>query len=401
MLFLFRSLALCLALASGIGLVLFLFGGLDKHLGSGLPDQLIWTGDDLTVIGGLQVPGESGETRISIAADQKNLFAFATPEKPFNAAEFTSVSVDINSATPAIKLAVFWRRVGASYAFTQSFEQNDSGESHIRLATAKNWRGQISDFGIVATGSPGQSFALQRLVLKPLSLPAMLSGSLKPIQTGFSFIEHWSLRSINFLVASGKGLAAPVLVVASALAGGIFVLMFCFLFRRRPERRGLAITASILFVLGWLVLDAKWQWVLMDNLRQARADFAGKSWQEKQQSGFDHILYKHAVKLKNEVLAEQTQRIFILHRADNSAARLRLQYHLLPHNIYNFDSQPAIEALQKGDYIVTVGKLPDLHYDAEQKNIRFADGSGIAASLVYSSDVVKAYKVGNTVAKGV
>ncbi|MEQ8803846.1 MAG: hypothetical protein RLP45_17565, partial [Haliea sp.] len=59
------------------------------------------------------------------------------------------------------------------------------------------------------------------------------------------------------------------------------------------------------------------------------------------------------------------QRLFLLHDSrGHKYQRLRLQFHLLPLNIYNYGSTLLpVGEMRPGDYVLQFGALEGLHYD--------------------------------------
>ena len=62
--------------------------------------------------------------------------------------------------------------------------------------------------------------------------------------------------------------------------------------------------------------------------------------------------------------------------------RIRLQYHLLPHNIYNYGSVPKKRFVGKGDYILVLGANPDLRFEPHSGKLRWQKNFSVSVEKV-------------------
>ena len=67
-------------------------------------------------------------------------------------------------------------------------------------------------------------------------------------------------------------------------------------------------------------------------------------------------------------------------------------YHLLPHNIFNYDALPRREALRAGDYLLIIDQLPALSFDAAAGVLRWGTDQSVAVRKVYASPVGQLYQ---------
>ena len=108
----------------------------------------------------------------------------------------------------------------------------------------------------------------------------------------------------------------------------------------------------------------------------------------------DSRLRQSAIDLKRDVLPPSPQRIFIVHDSEgHNITRLRLQYHLLPHNIYNFGKKPKPRFAREGDYIILLGAVPGVTYRPSEAALRIDDGNSIPAQVVQRSSVASVFRV--------
>ena len=73
--------------------------------------------------------------------------------------------------------------------------------------------------------------------------------------------------------------------------------------------------------------------------------------------------------------------------------RLRLQYHLLPHNVYNFGQYPPAGAAVAGDFILVLGAIPGLSFDEREQVLRWPDERPLPAVALDRSRSGVLYRV--------
>ncbi|MEZ5583166.1 MAG: hypothetical protein R3F37_10750 [Candidatus Competibacteraceae bacterium] len=143
----------------------------------------------------------------------------------------------------------------------------------------------------------------------------------------------------------------PVVPAVALWVGLCIVIYFGVLVIRRLPVTIVPFAAFIL--TGWLVLDARWQWSLWNQLESTEAQFSGKDWQEKRLAGEDGGLFQFILEIKSLLPAEPA-RIFIISADPFEGTRYlrsRARYHLLPHNVFPLLSSLPTHA-QPGDYLL-------------------------------------------------
>ncbi len=142
------------------------------------------------------------------------------------------------------------------------------------------------------------------------------------------------------------------------------------------SRASLVVSGLLAVLLPWVALDLLWQVKLSNQLEETRLVFGGKSRQDKHLADIDGELYAYARHLRDEVLPQPGPRLFVLNDAGwRGYRRLKLQYYLLPHNIYNFGRYPRPDALRPGDYLLVLDDVPGLDFDRRRSRLRWEDGS--------------------------
>jgi hypothetical protein len=229
----------------------------------------------------------------------------------------------------------------------------------LDLSAEPDWRDRIVAIGLVVSGPLPQPVVVRRLELR--SAVPSTGELLRWAVDEWTAFEDWSQRSINY--TSGAPLDAlfpPVLVVA--LWVGFSSVLYALLDRPRRRTGGLAPYAA-LFLLGWLVLDLRWQWDLGQRLEQTARGFAGQDETGRRLAALDGDLYRFLLEVRRR-LPEEPARIFIVSNDPTGFWAGRARYHLLPHNGYAGLSRiPQPGEARAGDYVLILSPLPDVGYD--------------------------------------
>ena len=134
--------------------------------------------------------------------------------------------------------------------------------------------------------------------------------------------------------------------------------------------------------------------ILAHNIEEAITTYAGTPRGEKHLPGSDEHLLRHSQELKASVLPKTPQRIFIVHDSKgHQYRRLRLQYHLLPHNVYNYWRTPEARFVREGDYIILLERVPGVRHSHDQELLLVDGGNDIPAKQVYQSPMLTVFRV--------
>lgn len=170
--------------------------------------------------------------------------------------------------------------------------------------------------------------------------------------------EGFHTYTINRLYGGPRETALPVGLIA-ALWVGIAALLW--LGWRGLRRRPITLAPlGLMILVGWLVLDLRWQWDLWQQLDLTRQQFAGHSAEQKrlrEQPRFAALTYQLAVAALERTADDPDQRYFIV--SPNRYWRYRVAYFLYPRNVAV--ALVGSEALRPGDYMVLFQE-PRLQY---------------------------------------
>jgi hypothetical protein len=226
--------------------------------------------------------------------------------------------------------AFFWRRSDD----TQNVHRTDitvPGKQLIDLATEPNWRGEITELGFLVAGVNGETVEIGHASLLPDNLATRVSLTWR----AWAIFEAWSQQSINFLQGGDyrQTVSLPLLVAAWLFTTLLLFWLFTG-FGKNISSRQLLITAGLVFLFAWVVLDIRWS---ANNLRQITLSFQQQRQADDQQragAGQDGEIHQYIQRLKGSVLGDKKVRILIL--GDKNASDyflLKAKYHLLPHSV--------------------------------------------------------------------
>lgn len=227
-------------------------------------------------------------------------------------------------------------------------------------------------FGILAAATAGAILTLLGLWLYRVSSGWVAPTEvLRALGTEWFTSGTWTGRSINFNQGSvAKPSFPPVSIVALWLALSSAILLIL----QRPWRGGQASLRpyAALVLLGWLVLDLRWQFDLVDRAQRTFSLYAGLSESERQAAGPDRALYPF-VREVHAHLPNRPARIFMLTERTETSTAGRVRYHLLPHNTsMGLARLPSFDLARPGDYVLIIAPLRQARYD--QVHRRLTDG---------------------------
>lgn len=250
------------------------------------------------------------------------------------------------------------------------------GIGELDLRAEPHWQGRIAALGLIVPGPLSQPLLLDRLELRPASLT--FGDLLRWAWEEWTSFEDWSQRSINYTAGAPlDALFPPVLMVA--LWVGFGGLLYALL---DPPRRRKLTPYAALFLLGWLVLDLRWQWDLRLRLEQTVERFAGKNEEERRLAALDGDLYRFLLEVRQR-LPERSVRLFIVSADPQGFQAGRARYHLLPHNGYaGFSRVPHAGEARAGDYVLILSPLNGVGYNRSSRALEW-QGGRLPAELLY------------------
>ena len=346
-------------------------------------------GDDLQVRLGTGKATDDGAMLLTGMHKAEDERAILTRRTSFAASDYSFIEYTLRGRNPKEAVYLLWRTAENPEKVSNvplPWRGNDTGMAFLGLLP--EWSGQITEIGLDIYGDlRGQPLAISNLTLLPRARTALL----QTIWFEWTAFRGWTQKSANFLRGSPEhGVLAPTL--AMAVWSGLALFILAGISRRFRRSHDVVAYASAVLI-PWIVLDLLWQADLSRQLDETRYLFAGKTQHEKHLADLDPELYEYAEYLKNEVLPEPGPRIFLLHDSDQMTyTRLKAQFYLLPHNIFNYDRFPRKKATRAGDYILVLGSVNGLEFSPAASTLAWRDKS-LPVTLVDSRPDGNLYKV--------
>ncbi|MCR9103691.1 MAG: hypothetical protein NXI15_00240 [Gammaproteobacteria bacterium] len=307
------------------------------------------------------------------------------------AADYPVVVVDFATSNNNLAVNLTWKRADSpGEIFSTEFSRGSLGPPAILMSEERDWRGTITEIGLYAIGPvPGPlnlgSFRLE---------PGGWSSTLRALVSEWTAYRGWTQRSINYLryFPGEEGISPlpyiglwPVLALLLMLVAGRWL-------RAVPPGPGAYV---LVLVIPWLVIDLFWQHELRSQLQVTRDKFAGKTLEEKHQADDDAWIYNEVRRLRQDVLPPPPARIIIVSsQRGHNYERLKAQYYLLPHNVYNFGKGPRRSALRQGDYLLVMRGTWDPTFSVERQRLEWARrGITVIAREIDTSPLGKLYRL--------
>lgn len=253
---------------------------------------------------------------------------------------FSQIEIRLDGWNPGQKLFLFWRSSEApDQQRYMELSHDTGGVSWHTLPSLDIWGGEILELAIGVFGQPGSdALRLHGIDLHPSSRGAVIRRSLWEWRR---FLP-WSQRSANtYRGARPDAIWTPV-TAASVWAGcgllGIFIVAIALPRAHRASSRTVVIAGLSTIVIPWLALDFNWQRQLERQLEVSQQRYGGLTQAEKRLREEDANLQTFAAGLRDVLAPLRDKRLFLLNDDDEGHTyfRLRLQFHLLPLNTYNF-----------------------------------------------------------------
>lgn len=343
------ALVLCLGWTAWV-----LTGGSDDQRGVGavklLPELGAWQlaagSGDLTEQGfAVTRPGPRGQTLVLIELPDR-----------LQTARFSRVEVRAVDRLPS-SLTLVW---SASESFrqtgSQAIERVDEVVGQALIAGHSDWQGEIFFLAIEQSGFVSGSWTIESLILHPHS-PGFLELQQMLWASFFSF-DPWAQRNPNFI----RPLDAP-LQVWPVLTVALWIMLsagFMLLFDMRPAR-----TAAIWFILpaviGWALLDLRWQAELMYKAQRTYSTFAGVPKAERFSLDLDGAFFDFLDRLQTEHERSEFRRVFAI--SEFEFLRKRARFHLAAWAVREAPASamtPALSSLLEPDDLILLLDTPEL-----------------------------------------
>lgn len=340
------------------------------------PAAITVTGDHFNLVRGR---GRAFAGTYSLESlDSSGLGILSTGLQPFAADSHPRIEWELRGVDPAdVQLSFLWRTLERpKHNFHVDLEWRDGSVAWAELGPQDGWSGTITGVGLVVRGGLSAP-----LVVQSWTAPSLSAGSaVREIGRQWSMPFPFKGTTITLPFDAERGdYASPLIVVAAAQ--GLAIGAYYMLARRRRSALDPRVLWAIVLI-GWLLLDVRWQANLWRQLAQTARQFAGETSEEKHLAARDHELFE-LMQQVNAALPAPPVRILFL--SDNPALRARGAFFLYPQNVYHdprvLARAPNPEQLHSGDYLLLFW-YRGLGYDRAQQQLLWADGRSKAADEI-------------------
>jgi hypothetical protein len=345
-------------------------------------------GSDLTVrLGAGKKTHEAALHLTELSQDDR---AIVTSKTNLQANDYPFIEYRLNNFHPGEVVYLIWRTAENPEDIARARLHWTGDKATYNVARHKEWQGRITELGFDIYGELRE----KPLIISSLkTLPYSTGAALASIWSDWTALEVWDQTSTNYLRGTPKGAILPPTVAMAAWGGLALLLLNLFSLLKRTHQ---PISYIAIVLIPWLALDFLWQARLNAQLTETKYLFQGKSQQDRHLADVDSDLYRYSQHLKNEVLPENTARIFLLH--DNKGQRhnyrrLRTQFHLLPNNVYNYGRVPPHRHTRNGDYILLLGAIDKLSFDPAGSQLSWGESKYLDVELIDHHPVGDLYRI--------
>jgi hypothetical protein len=363
-------------LAAAFALVIIALAGSHStgHLVEG-PPPISVAGDHFKLVQGRGQPAM--EAYVLEALDPQGLGIVSAAVPPFAAESYPRVEWHVRGADAAgMKLTFLWRTLERPKRnFHVELAWQGGNVIYANPTAADGWSGTITGIALVVQGNLAQPLVVQSWTAPSASAWTALTEIGRQWSVPFPFKG----TTISFPFDTERSDYASLLIVV-ALAEGLALAAYYLLARRRGWPRDARVLWAV-FLIGWLLLDLRWQVDLWRQLAQTTRQFAGKTPEEKHLATDDHAVFE-LMRQVNAALPPPPVRILFL--ADNLALRTRAAFFLYPQNVYHDAGRgkpPEPDQVRSGDFVLLFW-FRALAYDPQTQQLRWPDGRTKAADKI-------------------
>lgn len=334
----------------------------------------------LTLNEGIELQAATGSQGLSVTA-----------ETVFSASDFPLFSYQFSGTAEGTQTFLLWRTAGNQAVFSLPLTWNDDISTTVDLSGNKDWQNTITGIGLYIAGvSSGQRIAIHDLRFQRTSLSSTLASN----WSYWTRFRSWDNTSINRLMDNSIAAdASPD--ISPTLAAGIWALLalpVLILLQALTRQITLASYAAV-FLIPWIGVDLLWQANLLQQNVRTNSEFAGKNMREKHSVDIDGPIFIYSQRLLHNALPETPARIFITHSArGHNFLRLKLQYYLLPHNVFNYGQEPPLDSVRPGDYLISLGTTGHLHFDGNS-TVSWGEGKSLTVVMLDQDPLGITYRV--------
>jgi hypothetical protein len=373
-------------------------GNLNAGNGNHNGQALEWDPHRLKILQGTAVVAR-GELKLNMDTDGQARIGLPVADFPADGNPLLVIHADGLSPLPG-KTLLWRKRAPRSLVFRNNGSPlesvhgaslpRESWSGHVTdLRSNGNWEVNITQLEIALRGKPGETVTIRSIGLKPATIVNRAAALL----AAWTQRDSWAQWSINVHKGEVPGSTiryrVPSVVVFLATALAIYGLLLLLL--RLRTRFDWRVAGAILF-LGWVGLDAPWQWSLWQQLGETRARYDGKNAHQKALSAGDAAVYELTQQIL-PLIGKSPKRVFIA--TPYEYLGLRAAYHLYPHNPFwarNRPELPPADFLGPGDFVLVL-KTQQVAFTAKKGVLAWPEKQQVRARKVFSDELGQLFRV--------
>ena len=248
----------------------------------------------------------------------------------------------------------------------------DTTAGMVELDGERHWRDGIYFLSIDQAGFNSGPWILQSITLHQAD--AGFAQLQKALWQSLVPSDPWAQRNPHALWPLNALLSvSPVLAIT--LWAALSMILMLVMGLQRSERLSLWISLPLL--IGWLILDVRWQLELNHKVRQTQASFAGQSALERYAGDIDGALFGFLNDLRSNHPRQAFDRVFAF--SSSEFPRKRARYHLATWAVREAPASlltPALSAqLRPGDLILLLD-APEVRTEVDADRVRLSTLDG-------------------------
>lgn len=357
-------------------------------------EVLVLNPSTLSAVRGTGGPVETGWALSQVNAQGQALATLPVSDAP--ASDYAHVRYRVRNFPPNSDLVLFWvtKENPGRPGFLDLHPPAVARDMTFRMTGRRGWEGTITEIGLAVfplsqVAAPSQ--LMEPMEIEALSLlPATVGTSVAAMVTEWRAFRPWSFRSINSLRDSPRLRIEPSpvgFVATCALVCALILAWFPGL------RLGFMRSALLCVLVGWIILDLRWQLNLNQQNNQTKKTYAGLSASESSARMGDYDLVGLIEKVRPVIKDDpKTVRIFIATQTPYLA--LRAAYHLAPMRAAPFmpgENRGGAAIVAPGDYVL-IHKMPGALFNPATRILEF-ERVRMEAEPLYSDRVGTLFRV--------
>ena len=309
------------------------------------------------------------------STDQQGRATFVATLAPFPADLYDTISWQIPGFLTAAGGALLWvsDQGQSGQTFVQRLTLPDVRDGRLLMRGHPDWRGSISQVGVLIQGPFQQPVRIESLQVEPRVAQWSPEEAWSSALRAWAKADPWNGGSVHFIGVTKAGERfTPAVLVAIWTATAVAVFLF---FSGDLGPRGIGITAISLVLAGWFTLDFRWQVQLLNNTLTGLA---------KPESLSDVLADRKVPQLLAEI--PPSARVFVLSDDPGSYAPLRARYLLAPRRVHvGFRTLSELAILKPGDHVLVISTPDKLQFD--QPNGELISGERRIGAELVATDV--------------